>query len=285
MTVGYVRCPLDNFDQAEGLRRMLFGAKPRFVTFLSALSNEEKNATLVNLSAGLTRLGNDVVLMDARFTASNATSVAKWLEKQIVATLVDVVKQKRSIEQATISTLQGFKLVSVCRNQNTTLNFQPAEAMLPRLNKLVEKLGNSMDIVLVDGELNESNGLATPILEEGEIVIQVTNHPDSIKTAYSLIKRVHCRFGRRPYGVLVTGVSEFEAKRVYETMAQVANNFLSIPLTFVGFVPQDDYLRRASRSGLPVMDMFPAAGASMAFSRLAQQINVTNVTNELTFSF
>ena len=39
-----------NFDQAEGLRRMLAGARTRIYTFLSATSGEEKGATLVNLA-------------------------------------------------------------------------------------------------------------------------------------------------------------------------------------------------------------------------------------------
>ena len=59
---------------------MLFGSKPRIVTFLSALGHEEKNATLVNLSAGLGQLGNDVVLLDARNQESPSMTVAMWLE-------------------------------------------------------------------------------------------------------------------------------------------------------------------------------------------------------------
>ena len=265
-----------NFDQAEGLRRMLFGAKPRFVTFLSALANDEKNATLVNLAAGLGRLGNDVVLLDARKNEpSSGPSVAWWLDKQIDATLLDVAQQKRTIQQATITTSQGFKLASMSRCQHSkyaSSDFQASYSLMTKLNKVVEKLGNSVDIVLVDGELTELNGLATAAFEDGEIVIQVTNQTDSIKTAYSLIKRAHQKYGRREYGLLVTGVNEFEAHRVYDAMAKAAGNFLSVPINFFGYVPQDDYLLRASRSGRSVIEAFPAAGAAKAFSRLAEQL-------------
>jgi len=260
---------LANFDQAEGLRRMLFAAKPRFVTFLSALTNEEKNATLVNLSAGLTQLGNDVVLLDA---SEMGIGLARWLEQRVDATLLDVVHQRRTIQQATQMTAQGFKLVSVNRYQSTTSSFPTSSIVLTKLNKVVEKLGNSVDIVLVDGELSDTNRLACEALEEGEIVIQLTNQTDSIKTAYSLIKRVHKQYGRREYGLLVTGVTESEAHRVYEAMATAAGNFLSVAINFTGYVPEDDYLRRASRSGRSVIDAFPTTGAAMAFSRLAQSM-------------
>jgi flagellar biosynthesis protein FlhG len=261
---------LVNFDQAEGLRRMLFNTKPRFVTFLSALSNEERNATLVNLSAGLSALGHDVVLMDARVSGASA---AKWLEAPLKTTLIDVLRQKRSVKEATMSTAQGFKLASYCRSQFSTEYFQASDAVLTKLNKIIVSLGNSVDIVLVDGELNDDNKLVSEVLEDGEIVIQVTNHPDSIKAAYGLIKRAHSHFGQRDYGVLVTGVTEMEAHRVFDALAHVAGNFLSVSLNLTGFVPDDDFLRRASRSGRAVIDVFPKAGASVAFSRLAQQLS------------
>jgi Mrp family chromosome partitioning ATPase len=61
------RCPLANFDfdQAEGLRRMLAKPAPRIVTFLSATPDHDKGAMLVNLGASLARTGNDVLLLDA----------------------------------------------------------------------------------------------------------------------------------------------------------------------------------------------------------------------------
>ncbi|MES2741947.1 MAG: antiactivator of flagellar biosynthesis FleN protein, partial [Pseudomonadota bacterium] len=49
-----------DFDQAEGLRRMLAGPTPRVVTFLSATPQDDKGAMLVNLGASLARAGNDV---------------------------------------------------------------------------------------------------------------------------------------------------------------------------------------------------------------------------------
>ena len=120
----------------------------------------------------------------------------------------------------------------------------------------MEKLGKSVDIVLCDGELSDYNGLAVNALEDGEIVIQVTNQTESVKAAYSLIKRAHQRYGRREYGLLVTGVNEIEAHRVYDAMATAAGN----------------YLRRASRAKRSVVEAFPATGAAMAFSRLARHM-------------
>ena len=50
-----LECKLANFDfdQAEGLRRMLAGPRPRIVTFLSASPQDDKGTMLVNLGASL----------------------------------------------------------------------------------------------------------------------------------------------------------------------------------------------------------------------------------------
>ena len=262
---------MGNYDQAEGLRRMLFGAKPRFVTFLSALEHDDRVSTLVNLSAGLARQGNDVVLLDAR---STGLCTMAWMDLPVYVTLLDVAREQGAIKDAIVSTSHGFGLASIARYQCIMADMVPSVSgeLAYRLDKVVDIVGKRSDVVLVDGELDQYDGLATPALEQGEIVIQVTNHPDSIKLAYSLIKRAHGKFGRRSYGVLVTGVNDAQARRVFATMAQVAGSFLSVPLNFVGYVPDDVYLQRASRSGRSVFDAFPLAGASVAFARLAQQL-------------
>jgi flagellar biosynthesis protein FlhG len=75
--------------------------------------------------------------------------------------------------------------------------------------------------------------------------------------------------GRRPFGILVTGASEQEAKVVYDNMSSAASRYLAVQLTSMGSVPADEYLQRAARLGRAVVDAFPLAGASVAFRRLA----------------
>jgi flagellar biosynthesis protein FlhG len=75
--------------------------------------------------------------------------------------------------------------------------------------------------------------------------------------------------GRRPFGILVTGATEAEAKVVYDNMSSAATRYLAVTLSSMGSVPADEYLQRAARLGRAVVDAFPLAGASVAFRRLA----------------
>jgi flagellar biosynthesis protein FlhG len=265
---------LASYDQAEGLRRMLEGPKPRVVTFLSAMRDEEKSAMLINLGASLARQGNQVMLVDAR---AMHHSVGAWLDAQMQYSLLDVARQRRTMEEA-------VKLVSVGLSAAMLAKGGTATANLPRecarmLSRTFDIVVQRSDLVMVDGDLDMDDALPLASLDDGEIVIQVSTDANTIKKAYGLIKRVNSRLGKRSYGILVTGAGEKQARLVYSNMAQAASRYLAVPLHFVGFVPEDEYLHRAASLGRAVIDAFPLAGASLAFNRLAEQLASTTRSN------
>ena len=128
---------------------------------------------------------------------------------------------------------------------------------------------SSGSIVIVDGEFSEGGTFPVPIMDSSEIVVQVSTSAASITNAYALIKRLSQQLGRRPFGILVTGATEAEAKVVYDNMSSAATRYLAVTLSSMGSVPADEYLHRAARLGRAVVDAFPLAGASVAFRRLA----------------
>ena len=54
-------------------------------------------------------------------------------------------------------------------------------------------------------------------------------------------------------------------------MAQAASRYLAAQLNFIGAIPADDHIRRATGQGRAVMDVFPFAGAALAFQRLSKR--------------
>jgi flagellar biosynthesis protein FlhG len=259
-----------HFDQAEGLRRMLAGPKPRVFTFLSAVADAEKGEMLVNLGASLAQDGSDVVLLDAR---GAARGIASEIMTPDAPTLLDLAWRKCAIADVVQRMPQGFGIAALL----------PAGALVPSLSPVAvsglsqafEQLSTRADIVVVDAELGEDGGFALPALGVGEIVVQVSASAASITAAYALIKRVSGETGQRPFSVLVTGASEKEAQVVYRNMAAAASRYLGVKLKSMGSVPADEYLTRAARLGQAVVDAFPAAGASVAFRRLAGRFIMT----------
>jgi flagellar biosynthesis protein FlhG len=253
-----------DFDQAEGLRRMLAGPKPRVVTFLSAAPGEERGAMLVNLGASLAQAGRNVLLLDA---CASAEGIADRLDASRCATLSQVARQERALDEAVQAMPQGFQVAALARGPQRME--QPDAPQARRLANAFGVLASRADIVMVDAELGKDDALPIPTLASGEIVVQVVNSAESITAAYAIIKRLNATLGRRPFSVLVTGATDQEAQVVFQNMAQAANRYLAVKLHSLGSVPADEHVRRAARLGRAVVDAFPLAGASVAFRRIA----------------
>jgi flagellar biosynthesis protein FlhG len=258
-----------DFDQAEGLRRMLGGPKPRIVTFLSATPEEEKSAMLINLGASLVRTGSDVLLLDANMSS---LGVATRLNATKGATLMEVTRQERALNEVIQPMPQGFGVGMLTRGP--LRGPMQDVAQVRRLTNTFSILAKQTDIIVIDGELGSDNTFPIAAMASGEIVVQVSSTAASIKSAYSIIKRLHGQLGRRAFGVLVTGTSEKEAQLVYQNMAQVASRYLALQLNSMGSVPADEHVKRAAHLGRAVIDAFPLAGASIAFRRLAGRFAV-----------
>lgn len=261
-----------DFDQAEGLRRMLAGPKPRVFTLLSAATGEEKSATLVNLGASLAQAGRDVLLLDACIASEG---IASRLNATRGATLMQAARQERALDDVIQQMPQGFGVAALKRGPLRSAEMDPM--LTDRLSDAFDILATRADIMIVDAELDKDDAFAIPTLKDSEIVVQVTNSAASIKSAYAIIKRLNDKLGRRPFSVLVTGASEKDAKVVYENMAQAANRYLAVKLNSMGSVPADEHLKRAMHLGRAVVDAFPLAGASVAFRQLAGRFVLSDV--------
>ncbi len=253
-----------NTDQAEGLRRLLAGPKPRVVSLVSALSVEEKSATLVNLATSLTRAGSDVLLFDA---CSASNGLAQRLGVARVATLMQVARQERGLNEVIQKTAQGFGVGTMTRE--SMLGMLHDVDQTRRLSNAFSVLATQSDIVLVDAELDADNGFPVPAMAAGEIVVQVSGCSSAITAAYAIIKRLNSQLGRRPFGLLISGATDVEAQRIYENIARTASRYLAVELRLIGAVPVDAQLRRAVQLGRPVVDAFPMASAAVAFRRMA----------------
>ncbi len=258
-----------NLDQADGLRRMLAEPKPRIVTVLSTLGSAEKNAMLTNLTATLTHLGSDTVLVDAR-RVDGMTSYLNLARKN---GLLEVARQECALSEVVQSVPQGFSVVAMSGTRAGAAREDVVENQ--RLSKVIAVLAQQYGTMLVDGELDRDDRLPVTVLDGATIVIHLTAGAESIKAAYGLIKRLSATLGRRSFGILVTHSEDAQARLVYANLAQTASRYLAVSLYFMGSIPADDHLSRAARLGRSVIEAFPMAMASVAFRRIAGQLDLS----------
>jgi flagellar biosynthesis protein FlhG len=252
-------------DQAGGLRRIMAGPQPRVVSLLSAGSGIDKSSMLINLAVSLQRQGSEVLVInaDSRQTMPAYGAVSP-------STLSAVALGHAVFKAAVRPSTHGFPVAQLMTVRQLRSGIGEAERQA--LNRLLAGLAQRYDVLLVDAELTAGDVLPLPILNEGEIVIQLNQHPDAIKQAYSRIKQMYGRLGCRDFGVLLTDMPEQEARRLFDRLSQVARRYLSVRLDHMGTIPPDTCISRASRLGRPLVDAFPKASASAAFMALAGRL-------------
>lgn len=253
-------------DQAAGLRRIMTAPKPRVVSIIAASSTQDQSRMMINLAASIRAQGNDVLIMHASETTPESAYEAEKLP-----TLLDVVSGSISLSAAIKNTKQDIAIAKLLpTNQvSTPLSSDVGDV----LNQLFDQLVLQYEIVLVDTTLNSDDLLPLKTLNDSDILIQLTREPESIKDAYTLIKRICSQLGRRSFGIIVDDASEAQAQAVFNNIAQVAKRFMQIELEFFGAIPADVHLGRAAKLGRPVIDAFPLTPASNAFKQIAQRLN------------
>ena len=250
-------------DQAAGLRKIMSAPKPRVVSILPAGLENSQPRMMINLAASLQIQGHEVLIMHA----SQHSRESQYALNKAVS-IYDICQNNIANDKAVKGSPYAFSVAKLAsKNQQTNVEAD----LLIQANERVQQLAEEYDMVLVDASLNAEGKLALPIMNESEIIIQLSRKPASIKQAYTLIKSLCSQLGRRNFGIIVSDANDVQAEIVFKNIQQVAKRFLQIELEFFGAIPDDEHLLRATKLGRTVIDAFPKAKVSAALSHIAKK--------------
>lgn len=252
-------------DQAAGLRQMMKGHQPKIISVLSAKPEQQQTKLISNLAAAISKQDSDVLVVQA-----SHVDLSHYGIKTLPA-LSDVAHNQRKIEQAIKGSKFGFLTAKLHAKPATKT--KPYDVLDPALNKIFENLSSLFEVVLVDAVLDNQHQLPLEILNQHEILIQLSCDTESIKQAYTLIKKVYSQMGRRSFGIIVSDATGEQAASAFRNISQVARNYMQVELEFFGAIPSDPQLSRATSLGRVVIDAFPLTKAANAFKALAQRLN------------
>lgn len=253
-------------DQAAGLRRLMAAPKPRIVSIIAADYTQDQARTIINLGASIRSHGNDILIVHASQTSRESSyDIAK------MPTLLDVSSNGISLESALKNTSHDLTIAKLVQKNQLAAPLDENKAA--GLNHLLEEISSQYDVVLVDTTLNSSDLLPLKTLNENDILIQLTRAPESITSAYSLMKQICAQLGRRSFGIIVSDSTEKQALNVFKNISQVAQRFMQVELEYFGAIPTDEHLNRAAKLGRSVVDAFPLTPASQAFKQIALRLH------------
>lgn len=258
-------------DQAESLRKLMNGPKQRVVSLITATGEKDESGVYSNVATALARQGANVLLTFAR-TSSHQEILAYQLGAQssIVEHLLYGTEPENLVAQK-VGQFASLRLFPRHGESNTQ-----DVSFMSNVNDYFSKVAALHDLVLIDAEVTAKSALPLPIMNLGEIVIQLNDEPESIKDAYSIIKRLKGGLGPRSFGILISANNEKIARMVFKNIEQVAQSYLNTPLEFIGHIGPGSLLQNASVNPQPSMGFRPSQSSCLAIKQLLASLSPSN---------
>lgn len=253
-------------DQAAGLRRIMATPAPRLIAVISANNSDDQSRLMTNLAASLANQATKTLLIHASKTSSE-----RVYNINMLPTLLDQTQRKLALTKALHLSEHGFTTAKLM--QKSQLLKPQDTTILSATDALVKRLSNTYEVVLVDTCVDSSGRLPLSAFNDGQIIIKLNQGADSIKQAYAQIKRLHSQLDKHQFGIMVEDASEQQAQQVFQKIDQVSQTYLQVSLNYFGAIPKDEQLSKATQLGRTVIDAFPFAKASKAFTKMAMQFD------------
>jgi flagellar biosynthesis protein FlhG len=260
---------LDTFnDQAEGLRRLLVRTTARVVTVVGARSGLGATSVVVNLASAWANSGKDVLILDEHLTQNN---VANTLALKPRYDLLNVIRGDKTLREVMLRGCDGVQILPVARAMQALPKLGESER--EKLLEVLTQASRGMDVVLVDAAAREGQSVSANLSGDEPLMLVVNATASGITESYAMLKQMALDNGRQSFDIVLNKVGgEREARAIFDNMAQVAQRNLQVRLAYMGYIPVDEKLKRATQLCRPVTDAFPAAPGAMAFGELAHNL-------------
>ncbi|HNU12430.1 MAG TPA: MinD/ParA family protein [Rubrivivax sp.] len=248
--------------------------RPRIMAVTSGKGGVGKTIVSANLAAGLVRLGERVLVLDADLGLANLDVVLNLFPK---ITLHDVFTGARTLDEAILPAPGGFSVLLAGSGMVEYSRMTPE--LRERLQEVVAEVASRFDRVLLDTGAGISDVVLYTVSLADEVLVVATPEPTSITDAYATIKVLATTQARRGLRLLVNQTRRAgEARGVHAQLQQVLDRFVTpsldapLQLDLLGEVPADAAVREAVQRRELLLEALPGAQASQALLAAAQRL-------------
>lgn len=268
-----LRQMVSKYKNNKGMIESKTSNKTRVLAITSGKGGVGKTNFTINLAISLNKLGYRTIIFDADIGLANVDIALGIMPKYTIA---DVIKGEKDILDIVTDGPCGLKIIAGGSALEELINIQESE--LNDLTIQLEKLAGIADFILIDTGAGISRTVLNFIEASNEVILITTPEPTSLTDAYALIKTLIVSSGNYNKINLVVNKAEsyFEAQEVYEKLNRVANRFLNIQLTNLGYIQNSKLLIESVKLQKPITISHP----NSAFVRRINSIALKIVGNE-----
>lgn len=232
-----------------------------------------KTNVSVNLAISLAMRGRRVWILDADLGLANVDVLLGLSARK---NLSHVLNGECELKDIVLDGPLGVKIVPASSGVQHMAELSRVETS--GIVSAFSEMAEDIDTLIVDTAAGISSSVSMFAAAAHQVLLVLCNEPTSITDGYALIKVLARDHGIREVQILSNMVrSQLEGRDLYQKIARVTDSYLDVTARYAGFVPYDDFLRRALQRQEPVVTAFPHCRASESFKKLAEVADNWNV--------
>jgi flagellar biosynthesis protein FlhG len=254
-----------HLDQAAGLRKLLARSTTQVITVIGAREGLGATSLVTNLAAVFVHSGKDVLVLDENVSHDN---VANTLALRPRYDLLHAVHGDKTWQDVILHGVGGASVLPVARAMQALTKLDGVQR--DRLMGTLLSAARGKDVVLVDAA-REGRSVCAGLSGDQPLLLVLNATATGVTESYALLKKMAKHNGRQAFDIVVNKVrDEREALALFDNISQVARHHLQVQLEYMGFIPLDENMKRATQACRPVVEAFPSSPAALAMREVAQ---------------
>lgn len=249
----------------------------RTISVTSGKGGVGKTSLVVNLATTFARKGHCVLILDGDLGMAN---VDIMFGARPAFTIRDCINGTKRIEDVLQEVDPNIFLIPGGSGLKDLQNISDMDK-----RNLLDQLGglrNRFDYMLIDTAPGITDNVTYFNASAQEIVVVLTPDPSSLTDAYALIKVLNKYHKETRFSIVTNCVrDEQEGMALYQKLCNVTEKFLYVSLDYLGHVPMDLSLRRATKNQQILVRSNPEASASSSIRKIAGKLSTSQNSGQL----
>jgi flagellar biosynthesis protein FlhG len=186
--------------------------------------------------------------------------------------LFHVLKNECGIEDIVLNGPHGIQIIPAASGIKEMANLSAREHM--GIIDSISQFNPSLDYFIIDTAPGISENVSLFTQLANNIIIVVCDEPASMADAYALIKVLSKKGVKQKFQIITNMVeSSAHGQRLFAQLEKVSNHFLEASLEYCGYIPNDNFVKKAIKKQQSVLEAYPTSRSSLGFIRLARHIS------------
>ncbi|MDH5407225.1 MAG: MinD/ParA family protein [Gammaproteobacteria bacterium] len=243
--------------------------KMRVIAIASGKGGVGKTNVTANLSVALAMQGQRVSIIDADTSLGNINIL---LDIKPKFTLEHLLNDEKQLSEILAKGPYGVQIIPAASGITELANLKKYQ--LQHLTKSLRELERDFDYLMIDTAAGITQQVIQFIQSSQYAVIVITPEPTSLSDAFSMIKTLRDTKFNRPIYIIVNMVKNFALSiEVYKRFQSTVKKYLDIQVSYLGYVPDDDFLKQAVIAQQPVIIHESTAPSSRSFIAIAHAMH------------